>query len=301
MRHRVLFSACVVCFFAIQASSQMRGSEQATPAGAAGQGGNAGRGAQAPAPREGGPGIGSVGGVGAPPARAAGPAPRHPNGRAMLGTASLKEKGLWLPQQGGATTLVDQATLPLQPWAKAVAEDRQRNQLEPHTRCKPSGSARQFITPYGVEIVEIPELQRVFIFDVGGPHTYRTIYVDGRQHPAGLVPSYYGHSIGRWEGDTLVVDTVGYNDAFWMDRRGTPHTDRMRTVERFTRLDSRTIKYELTVDDPGAYTRPWTAGFNLSWEDDTELFEYVCQQGNYADTLMLGEHASVDRTSTVVP
>ena len=179
--------------------------------------------------------------------------------------------------------------------------DRQKNQLEPHTRCKPSGVTRQFLTPYGVEIVELPEIQRVYIFDIGGPHTYRTIYMDGRTHPANLAPSYYGHSIGWWEGDTLVVDSVGFNEGFWLDRRGSPHTEKLRTLERFTRMDSLTLKYEFTIDDPGAYTAPWKGGLNLRWEAGTELFEYVCQQANYAHTLMLGAQESIDRTSVIVP
>ena len=158
--------------------------------------------------------------------------------------------------------------------------------------------ARQFLTPYGVEFVELPELQRVYIFDIGGPHTYRTD-LHGRPLASGepRSPSYYGHSIGWWEGDTLVVDTIGFNEGFWIDRRGSPHTDKLHTLERFTRTDSTTIKYEVTVDDPGAYTAPWTSGFNLRWEDGTELFEYVCQQANYAHELMVGGEKSVDRTS----
>ena len=103
---------------------------------------------------------------------------------------------------------------------------RNDNQFEPHTRCHPSGGARQFVTPYGSELVEFPELKEIMIFDIGGPHTFRIIYLDGRTHPADLKPSYYGHSIGHWEGDTLVVDTVGFNEKFWMDRRGSPHTER---------------------------------------------------------------------------
>ena len=178
---------------------------------------------------------------------------------------------------------------------------RQAHELEPHTRCKPSGVARQFLTPYGVEFVELPELQRLYIFDVGGPHTYRTVYMDGRSHPAKLTPTFYGHSIGWWEGDTLVIDTTGFNEGFWLDRRGLPHTDALRTVERFTRVDSNAIRYEVTVDDSGAYTGPWTARFNLRWENGTELFEYVCQQANYAITLMVGDQESVDRTSPIIP
>jgi hypothetical protein len=250
---------------------------------------------------------GTVGGVG-PPAggrgakEPAGPAPRRADGRVLLGGASLRDKGLWLPREGGLAALFpDTKAIPFQPWARALLADRERNQLEPHARCKPSGGSRQFITPYGVEIVDLPELQRVYIFDVGGPHTYRTIHMDGRTHPGAPAPAPYGHSIGWWEGDTLVIDTVGFNEAFWIDRRGMPHTERLHTIERLTRTDQYTIVYELTVDDPGAYTAPWTGGFALAWEAGTELFEYVCQQANYADNLMVGEMSTVDRTSSIVP
>jgi hypothetical protein len=126
--------------------------------------------------------------------------------------------------------------------------------------------------------------------------------MDGRPHPQNLSPTYYGHSIGKWEGDTLVIDSVGFNEGFWMDRRGLPHTTQMHTVERFTRIDAETIEYKITVDHPGAYTGPWTRGFNLGWDAGTELFEYVCQQANYAAELMLGgERSSVDRSSPIVP
>jgi hypothetical protein len=220
----------------------------------------------------------------------------------MLGGATPEKKGVWLPGDGGFTTAVsDASTVPFQPWARALYANRGINQLEPHTRCKPSGAARQFLTPYGVEIVDFPELQRIYIFDIGGPHTYRTIYMDGRTHPTNVQPSYYGHSVGRWEGDTLVVDTVGFNEGFWIDRRGLPTTDELRTVERFTRIDAETIKYEFTVDDPGAYTAPWSSGFNLRWEDGTELFEYVCQQANYAPELMVGGEQSINRSTVTVP
>jgi hypothetical protein len=230
------------------------------------------------------------------------PAPRSADGRALLGGATPAEKGVWLPGAGGAQTMVaDVAQVPFQPWAKALYDERGPNQLEPHTRCKPSGFVRQFLTPYGVEFVDMAELQRVYIFDIGGPHTYRTIYMDGRTHPANLQPSFYGHSVGWWEGDTLVVDTTGFNESFWIDRRGLPHTEKLRTLERFTRTDSNTIKYEVTVDDPGAYTAPWKSSFNLRWEPGTELFEYVCQEANYAGTLMVGDKTSVDRTTPIVP
>src|SRR5688572_8448020 len=119
-------------------------------------------------------GRGALGGVGT--GRAAGPprpAPRNAEGRVLLGGATIKDKGVWI---GGGIGRRDEA---LQPWARAIVADRNRHQLEPHTRCKASGVSRPFMTPYGVEIVELPELKRIYIFDIGGPHTFRTIYMDG--------------------------------------------------------------------------------------------------------------------------
>ena len=193
--------------------------------------------------------------------------------------------------------------VPFQPWARALHASRQANfeRDEPHTRCKASGGPREFITPYGVEFVDIPETKRIYIFDVGGPHTFRTIYMDGRPHPKDLDPSYYGHSVGRWEGESLVVDTVGYNTKFWMDREGTPHTEQLHLVERFTRTDFNSLKYEATVDDPGAYTAVWTGGFIMRWSPGTELLEYICQDNNRSPQGMVGADASVSRQRRVVP
>ena len=230
------------------------------------------------------------------------PAPRSADGRALLGVgATPAEKGIWLPGPVIPDPLGLKGDVPLQPWARAIAADRRTHQLEPHARCKPSGVARVFLTPYGVEIVERPDLQRIYIFDIGGPHTFRTIYLDGRTHPANRIPDYYGHSIGWWEGDTLVVETTGFNEGFWIDRGALPHTGQLKTLERFTRIDMRTIGYELTIDDPGAYTKPFTGRLNLVWEPGTELFEYMCQEANYAHELMVGQATSVDRTSAIVP
>jgi hypothetical protein len=292
----------------VSAAALMAQQQQGAPTG---QGGGAGRGGGG---RGGGQGgtqdvVGGVntggGGAGRGRGRNAGPppqpAPRNADGRALLGGANPKDKGVWLPVFGITEPIKPVKDTPFQPWAKAVYDDRQKNELEPHTRCKPSGVARQFLTPYGVEFVELPELDRLYIFDIGGPHTYRTVYMDGRTHPTNLTPSYYGHSVGWWEGDTLNVDTIGYNENFWLDRRGMPHTEALHTLEKFTRTDSATIKYEVTVNDPGAYTAPWTTTFNLRRETGTELFEYVCQQANYAGELMVGDQKSVNRTTTIIP
>ena len=235
----------------------------------------------------------------APPAR---PAPRRPDGRVTLGPLP-GEAGVWLPGPGGQPgepwpPNINQ--LPFQPWARELYAYRRQNQFEPHTRCKPSGGPRQFLTPYGVEFLESSEERRIYIMDIGGPHTFRVIYMDGRAHPKNPEPSYYGHSTGRWEGDTLVVDSVGFNEGFWFSR-GIPHTDRLHMIERFTRTDSNTMKYEVTIDDTGAYTQTWSSGFVLRWDQGQELFEYICQDNNFASELMVGSQTSVDRSTPIVP
>ena len=142
----------------------------------------------------------------------------------------------------------------------------------------------------------------MYLFDIGGPHTFRTIYMDGRPHPKNPDPTYYGHSTGKWEGDALVVDSIGFNEKVWIDREGTPHTEQLHMIERFTRTDMNTLKYEVTIDDPGAYTKPWTGGFMLRWTSGGELFEYVCQDNNLSPNGMVGSGTVVHtKTSEIVP
>jgi hypothetical protein len=257
-----------------------------------------------PGPQQGGA-KGKAGGGGTNRGKAAapaGPVPRNASGRVVLGGEVAGKNGVWLPGVGTQVPAAKLEDVKFQPWAKALYDERQKHELEPHARCKASGTSRQFLTPYGVEFTEIPELQRIFIFDIGGPHTFRTIYMDGRSHPDNLSPSNYGHSIGWWEGDTLVVDSVGFNEDFWWDRRGLPHTEQLHTIERFTRTDKTNIDYVITVDDPGAYTAPYNGGFNLRYSENQELFEYVCQQANYAHELMVGgESRKISRSSPIVP
>jgi hypothetical protein len=232
-------------------------------------------------------------GQGAPAAPAL-PAPRWPNGKVML-SAPPGGKGIWTGGGGG------QATIPYQPWAAAMAEFRRVEQLDPHTRCHPGGGSRQFLTPYGVEILDMPELQRVFIMDVGGPHTFRVIYTDGRGHPKDLSPSHYGHSTGRWEGDTLIVDTVGFHEKMWIDRGQVPHTEKLHLIEKFTRTNMDSMQYEITVDDPGAYTASFTRSSTMRFQPDREMFEFICQDNNFAPELLVGTGEFVDRTSPIIP
>ena len=245
------------------------------------------------------------------------PTPRWPDGRVNLGT-SPGEKGHWIRTR--RELVVDANTnaanvlptdlkvenIPFQPWSKALFEYRRTkdDRDSPHARCKPDAGPREIGTAYGFEMVEFPDTQRVVIFGIGGPQTFRTIYMDGRPHPSGrdLVPTYLGHSVGRWEGDTLVVDSVGFNERTWIDAEGLMHTDQYHQIERFTRTDFNTLKYEVTIDDPGAYTAKWTAGFLLRWTAGSELFEYVCQANNMNPDMTTGDDgAPLSRANGFTP
>jgi hypothetical protein len=261
----------------------------------------------------------------APPKAKPGPAPRWPDGRIKLSPPAAGEKGTWVPN--GRPILAEPETdptikdgqgrgafsgpvfpgkpkeseVPFQPWARALYRYRETNLFEPHTRCKPSGGPRQFITPGGVEFLDMPDISTIYVTDGNGPHSFRGIYMDGRPHPKNPTSSYYGHSVGHWEGDTLVVDSVGFNERFWMERQGAPHTDQLHLIERFTRIDSNNLKIEVTIDDPGAYTKTWTTGFFMRWLADDETMEYICQAGNRAAVMMVGTETGVDRSSPIVP
>jgi hypothetical protein len=274
--------------------AQAGGQQGAAPAGGAQGGAQGGQ-------RGGRGGRGGGNNANAQPAAPAPPTPRRPDGKPFMGSLAGQPTGRW----SGCCTTLPQGQLdkiPFQPWAKAVYDQRQIDQFEPHTRCKASGGPRQFSTPYGTEMLEMPDLQRIFIMDEGGPHSYRIIYMDGRPHPEKLIPTNYGHSIGRWEGDTLVVDTVGFNEKFWLDTRGTPHTFLLHLTERFTRSDMNTMQYQATIDDPGAYTATWsTQVFTMRWTANSDLFEYICQDNNKGPEMMLGSQESVDRSKLFVP
>ena len=148
----------------------------------------------------------------------------------------------------------------------------------------------------------MPELERVLLVDIGGPHTVRIVHTGTRMHPPHIQPSVYGHSVGWWDDDeTFVIDTVGYTEGFWVDRRGLAGTRALRTIERFVRKVLDTIDYHITIDDPGAYTRPFTGRLELRLDPHLELYEYVCQESNFAGELMVGDVPPMLWTPTIVP
>ena len=165
--------------------------------------------------------------------------------------------------------------LPLQPWAEKVARERMSKD-DPEAQCLPAGVPRQ--APYPWRILQTPT--HVFFLFEGNIHSYRQIFMDGRKHPDDPNPTWYGHSIGRWEGDTLVVDSVGFNERFWFDFAGHPHTERLHVVERYRRPDSNHLDYEIRIDDPGAYARPFTLYGHSTYQHGEELMEYICNENN---------------------
>jgi hypothetical protein len=235
-----------------------------------------------------------------PPA-ATGATPRWPDNQPRLGPAP-GQTGYWAYPtstglvQAGANIPMDQYGLlknisdldkvaPFQKWARDVYEVRQKNLLKDDPMflyCMPPGGPRQFQLPYGVQFAEDRDRKRIFVFVGSGNRNYRIIYTDGRPQ-VGQVrgdddnPLYYGRAVGKWEGDTFVVDTKGFNEKFWFTNGGLPHTNQLHLIERFTRTDLGTLKYEVTIDDPGAYTKTWTTGWNLKWVAGEELPVYYCQ------------------------
>jgi hypothetical protein len=200
-----------------------------------------------------------------------GPTPRLPDGRPDL-------SGVWSgggPVGDLADGIAKGDTIPLLPEAKKLMDARQAKD-DPEANCLPTGIPR--IAPYPWRIVSTPT--HIFFLFEGNIHSYRQIFVDGRKHPDDPDPTWYGHSIGRWEGDTLVVDTIGFNDKFWFDFRGHPHTEKLHTIERYTRTDLGHLENKVTIDDPGAYSRPFTVTFTARLRPGEELMEYICQENN---------------------
>ena len=311
VRHRLMSRlaiatavAVVSCTLAVVLDAQNPGSQSS------GQGAGRGRGAQAgppePTPRlaDGTPNLGRVPGekgvwnvpyitnmgvrvvgpdgnlVVPPPApgrRGGGPPAEGRAGGAPLGGGEGAGGG----GRGGAKS---EPQVPFQPWAAAVYDYNSKNQskYDPEGYCLPPGGPRLMATPYPMEIVQLPEQKRILMIFEGATHIWREIYTDGRPHPEGdaLNPTYLGHSVGRWEGDTLVVDVVGFNEATWLDYFGHPHTDMLHVVERYSRPNKSTLHYEALIEDPGAYTKPFTLGWDIPWRANGELSEYICQENN---------------------
>lgn len=141
-------------------------------------------------------------------------------------------------------------------------------------KCSPPGMPYIYIQLFPMQIVQTPkEVIEIFEYD----HIVRHIYVDGRPHPVNFKPTYDGHSIGHWEGDTLVVDTIGLNGKNWLDRVGHPESAQMHILERIRRTDEKTLQVDLTFDDPKSYTKPWNAHIGFVLHPDWGILEHICE------------------------
>jgi hypothetical protein len=211
---------------------------------------------------------------GRPDLRAA--APRGPQGRPVI-------SGLWRP--GGqaifdiASALKPGEAIPYQPWAEALVKQRRANDTkdDPTANCIVGGVPRSDLVPYPFKILETPGIV-VSLYEA--IHSYRQIFTDGRSLPRDPNPAWFGYSVGRWQGDVFVAETSGFNDNVWLDNAGRPATGALRVTERFRRIDFGRMDIEITIDDPKAYTKPWTITQALQYQADDELIEYICDENN---------------------
>jgi uncharacterized protein DUF6152 len=237
----------------------------------------------------------------APPPATNKPTPRWPDGQPRLGSLP-GEAGYWASPS--ATTLSEHGVVveadangllrsvadaprvaPFQDWARDLYIYRQRAFLKDDPmfqHCLPPGGPRMFQNRYGLQFLEQRDRQRIFVMMGAGNRNWRLIYTDGREQKGQVQgdadnPLYFGRAVGHWEGEAIVVDTKGFNERFWFSNGGLPHTSQLHLVERFARPDFDTLRYDVTIEDPGAYTRPWSGGWTLRWVPGEDMPEYFCQ------------------------
>jgi carboxypeptidase family protein len=204
-----------------------------------------------------------------------GPAPRTRDGKPDL-------NGVWLPSLPRVAVQPE----PL-PWAEKIAHERQENFAKdiPSSHCLPLGVTFTGLI-FPMKFVQTPSL--LVVLDEANPT--RQIFLDGRAHPKDVNPSFMGHSVGHWEGTTLVVDTVGLNDRTWIDLSGLPHTEMLHVVERFRRIDAGHLETEIAIDDPGAFRNNWTMKKVTSLAPkDFDLLEFVCAENDRDRAHLVGK------------
>ncbi|MBZ5578715.1 MAG: hypothetical protein LAP40_19305 [Acidobacteriia bacterium] len=205
----------------------------------------------------------------------AAPAPRTQDGKPDL-------SGVWQPKAGYISNIgqdLKPEDIPLQPWAAALYRQRRANESkdDPTGHCIPGGVPRADAVPYPFKIVPAPGMMLILYEAV---LSFRQIFLDGRALPKDPNPTWMGYSVGHWDGDSLVVETTGFNDQGWLDNDGHPATDAERVTERFRRRDYGHLDIEITIDDAKAYTRPWTVTLPLTLLPEGELIEYICSENN---------------------
>jgi hypothetical protein len=201
------------------------------------------------------------------------PVPRSADGKPDL-------SGVWMVRNGSFYLTSDLKREDMLPWAAALYKQREDNFRKDTVACAPPGpKAGIGVGNFPMKVVQTPGLVLV-LYEY---HTvFRQIFTDGRGLPEDANPTWMGYSVGRWEGDTLVVTTAGYNDLSTIDLAGHPHTEALRITERFHRRDAGHLDVQMTFDDPKAYTRSWTLPMEFALVPDGDLIEYFCD--NERDT-----------------
>ena len=213
------------------------------------------------------------------------PLPRTPDGKPDLsGVWQVMNTAAWNIQDHSAQKgvpagqgVVEGNEIPYQPWAAARKKENFENRLtaDPETKCYLPGVPRLTYMPYPFQIVQKPTYLAILYEYV---HAVRHIFMDESPHPPGHIDWWLGDSRGRWEGDTLVVDLIHFNDQTWFDRAGNFHSDELHVVERYTPIDPDHINYEVTIEDPKVFTRPWKMSMPLyrRVEKNIQVLEYEC-------------------------
>jgi hypothetical protein len=197
-----------------------------------------------------------------------GPTPRTREGQPDL-------SGIWINVNNP-----DAPPPPLQPWAAQVLRQRMESNSKdyPGGFCLPA-NASSITRAFPYKFVQTPSL--IVVIHESDTPGLRQIFLDGRPHPADWNPTWQGHSIGHWDGDTLVVDTIGFNDKAWLSLSGIPHTEKLRTMERIRRPDYGHIEVEITMEDSGAFTGPWKRTFTATLAPPgEEIMEFICNENN---------------------
>ena len=198
------------------------------------------------------------------------PAPRTPDGKPDL-------SGIWGRPYDGTpvNNIATGVEVLFQPWADALYKARVENggKGTPSERCLPHGITKAMSVHLPFKIFQTPEL--IVILHEEFNH-YRQIFTDGRSVPENRRPTYFGYSLGKWEGDSLVVDTKGFVDDTWIDFSGHPASSALHLIERYRRRDFGHLEIQCTVDDPKAYVKPWTLTIAFELLPDTELIEHIC-------------------------
>ncbi len=225
-------------------------------------------------------------------------APRLPNGKVNLSAPAPKGpdgkpdlSGVWVTKPGYTGNVAKDlkpGEVSFQPWAEKLYQHRvdTLSKDDPQASCVLSGVPRENVVPYPFKILHT---RGMIVILYEALHSYRQIFMDGRSLPKDPNPAWMGYSIGHWDGDTLVVESSGFVNNNWLDNNGHPGTEALRLTERFHRRDFGHIDLHMTVDDPKAYTKPWSVDLKMDLQPDSDLIEYVCSENEKDVSHLVGK------------